>query len=296
LLGEADLNEVPLSVRQANPNVNVNAIRPYLGYSFFKSRLPEFSSNYNSLQVSLNRHVTQGLTLGLAYTWSKLLTNASVDRDVSTYNTYNFGQSYGPGQYNTPHVFVASYVYQLPFFKDQRGLVGHVLGGWEVSGITTVQSGQSQTITQSLDPFACTTTATGLCAAGSAPGTYPGGIGIGTLNTSVQVRPDVVGSPNGPGTLGQWFNTAAFAPAVGHFGTSGVGVLLGPGQQNWDIAGIRNFKIAERFSLQFRGEFFNAFNHTNFNVIDTNISDASFGQVTSTHTPRNIQLGLKLYF
>ena len=219
-----------------------------------------------------------------------------MDRDVSTYNTYNFAQSYGPGTYNTPHVFVASYVYQLPFFKDQKGLVGHVLGGWEISGITTVQSGQSQTITQNDDPFACSTATTGGCVAGSVPGTYPGGIGIGTLNSSVQVRPDAVGSVNGPGTLQQWFNTAAFVPAVGHFGTAGVGVLLGPGLQNWDLAAIRNIKIAERFSLQFRGEFFNAFNHTNFNVIDTNISDPSFGQVTSTHNPRNIQLGLKLYF
>jgi hypothetical protein len=296
LLGEADLNEVPLSVREANPNVNVNAIRPFLGYSFFKSRLPEFGSSYNSLQVSLNRHVTQGLTLGVAYTWSKLLTNASVDRDTATYNTYNFAQSYGPGQYNTPHVFVASYVYQLPFFKDQKGVVAHALGGWEISGITTVQSGQSQTITQTPDPFACTTATSGLCAAGAAPGTFPGGIGIGTVNGAVQVRPDVVGSPSGPGTVGEWFNTAAFVPAVGHFGTAGVGVLLGPGLQNWDLAAIRNIKIAERFRLQFRGEFFNAFNHTNWNAIDTNRSDASFGQVTSTHSPRNIQLGLKLYF
>ena len=85
-------------------------------------------------------------------------------------------------------------------------------------------------------------------------------------------------------------------PAVGHFGDAGVGVLLGPGLQNWDLAAIRNIKLGERFSLQFRGEFFNAFNHTNLNGIDTNRSDASFGQVTSTHNPRNIQLGLKLYF
>ncbi len=297
LLGEADLNEVPVAVRQANPDVNVNAIRPFLGYAFFKSRLPEFLSNYNSLQISLNRHVSQGLTIGIAYTWSRLLTNASVDRDVATYNTYNFAQSYGPGAYNTPHVFVASYVYQLPFFRDQKGVIGHVLGGWELSGITTVQTGQSQTITQGTDPFSCSTSVTtGLCVPGSAPGTYPGGIGIGQFNGSVQVRPDAIASPSGPGTLAEWFNTAAFVPAVGHFGSAGVGTFLGPGLQNWDLAAIRNIKIAERFSLQFRGEFFNAFNHTNWSGIDTGINDASFGQVTSTHNPRNIQLGLKLYF
>lgn len=298
LLGEVDLNQPTLAARAANPNANVNAVVPYVGYSYFKTRTPDFISNYNSLQISLNRHVTQGLTLGIAYTWSKLLTNASVDRDVAIYNTYNRAQDYGPGAYNTPHVFVASYVYQLPFFKDQKGLVGHVLGGWEISGITTVQSGQSQTITQSQDPFACTTsTVTGLCVAGSAPGTYPGGLAIGSSGDSaVQVRPDAVGVITTPKTLSQWFNTASFAPAAGHFGTAGTGVLLGPGLQNWDVAAIRNIRFGERASFQLRGEFFNVFNHTNFNVIDTTINDASFGQVTSTHSPRMIQLGAKLYF
>lgn len=292
LLGEVDLNQPTLAARAADPTANVNAVVPYLGYSYFKSRIPEFVSNYNSLQVSLNRHVTQGLTLGVSYTWSKLLTNASVDRDVAVYNTYNLMQDYGPGAYNTPHVFVASYVYQLPFFKDQKGLVGHVLGGWEVSGITTVQSGQSQTITQDQDPFACVSVGT-TCA----PGTYPGGLGIGSSGDgSVQVRPDQISPANEPKTLAQWFNTSAFAPAVGHFGSAGTGVLLGPGLQNWDVAAIRNVKFGERFNLQIRGEFFNVFNHTNFSGIDTVINDASFGQVTSTHLPRNIQLGVKLYF
>lgn len=298
LLGEVDLNEPTLAARAANPNANVNAVVPYLGYSYFKSRIPEFVSNYNSMQVSLNRHVTQGLTLGIAYTWSKLLTDASVDRDVAVYNTYNLMQDYGPGAYNTPHVFVASYVYQLPFFKDQKGVVGHVLGGWELSGITTVQSGQSLTITQSNDPFACTVSVlTGVCAAGSAPGTYLGGLGIGSSGDgAVQVRPDVTGLATTPKTLAEWFNTGVFTPAVGHFGSAGTGVVLGPGLQNWDVAAIRNIKFGERVSLQFRGEFFNVFNHTNFSSVDTNINDASFGQVTGTHLPRNIQLGLKLYF
>lgn len=299
LLGEVDSNQPTLAARAADPTSNVNAVVPYLGYSYFKTRTPDFISNYNSLQVSLNRHVSDGLTLGIAYTWSKLLTDASVDRDVAIYDTYNRALDYGPGFYNTPHVFVASYVYQLPFFKQQKGIVGHVLGGWELSGITTVQSGQSQTITQAEDPFACTTsTVTGLCVAGSAPGTYPGGLGIGTSGDAfITVRPDVVAPlTGGPKKLTQWFNTAAFAPAAGHFGTAGVGTVLGPGLQNWDLAAIRNIKFGERASLQIRGEFFNAFNHTNFNAIDTSINDGSFGQVLSTHNPRNIQLGAKLYF
>jgi hypothetical protein len=298
LLGEVDSNQPTEAARVATgPDVNVNAIRPYLGYSYFKSRIPEFNSNYNSLQVSLNHHVSDNLTIGLAYTWSKLLTTQSVDRDVATYDTYNFGMSYGPGTYNTPHVFVANYVYQLPFFKAQKGFTGRVLGGWQLSGITSVQSGQSMTITQSLDPFACNTSVTtGLCDASSAPGTFLGGIGAGTLNGSVQVRPDVTGPTGGPHVVGEWFNTAAFSPAVGHFGSSGIGTVLGPGMQNWDIALMKNIRFSERFSLQFRAESFNTFNHTNFSSVDTNLNDSSFGQVIGTHTPRNMQFGLKLYF
>ncbi len=289
LLGEVDANQPTLGVRSTYATVNVDAIRPYLGYHAFFQRDPEFDSNYNSLQVSLNRHVSRGLTLGVSYTWSKNLTDNIADRGSPVYNTYDFSQNYGPASLNTPHVFVASYVYDLPFFKNQQRLVGHVLGGWEISGITTITSGQSLSLSQSNDPFRAEDFS-------GAPGTYPGGIGIDFDN--IVPRPDVVPgvSHTGAGNVNQWFNTAAFTDAIGHFGTSGPGVILGPGTQNWDIAAIRNIKIGERFSLQFRGEFFNAFNHVNFNAVDTNVDSSTYGRLTGDHLPRNIQLGLKLYF
>ena len=131
LLGEVDANQPTLAARQANPTVNVNAIRPYLGYSYFKTRLTDFTSNYNSLQVSLNRRVANGLNLGVSYTYSKNLTNNPADRDVPLNNTYDYRYSYGPAALNTPHILISNFVYALPFFKDQKGLLGHVLGGWE---------------------------------------------------------------------------------------------------------------------------------------------------------------------
>jgi hypothetical protein len=269
----------------------VNTIRPYLGYQDFNTRASDFSSNYNSLQVSLNRHVSKGLTFGVAYTWSKNLTNNLSDRSNAIYDTYNYRLNYGPASLNTPQVFVANYVYDLPFFKAQQGLVGRLLGGWEVSGVTTVESGQSISVRQSNDPFNSGDFA-------AAPGTYPGGIGIDP--SPIAPRPDRVlgASLSGAGNVTQWFNTNAFATAVGHFGTAAPGVLLGPGTQNWDIAAIKNIKIAERFSIQFRGEFFNAFNHVNFTSsgVVTNRNSPTFGRLTAAHNPRNIQLGLKLYF
>jgi len=291
LLGEIDANQPTLAARQANPTVNVNAIRPYRGYSYFQTRTTDFNSNYNSLQVSLNRRVANGLNLGVSYTWSKNLTDNPADRGAPLPNTYDYSYSYGPANLNTPHVLIANYVYDLPFFKDQRGIIGHVLGGWELSGITTVESGQSLTVRQGPDPFNSADW-------GGAPGTYPGG--IGSDPSPIAPRADLVAgqSTNGPKTVAQWFNTAAFTNAIGHFGTAGRGIILGPHQQNWDMAGIRNFKIGERISMQFRGEFFNAFNHTNFTQagLVVNNASATFGRVTAAHNPRNIQLGLKLYF
>ncbi len=153
LLGDVDINQPTEATRLANPTSDVNAIRPYLGYGAITARLPVFTSNYNSLQVSLNRRFSRGLTLEVGYTWSKFLDTNPFDRSLAVYDTYDYKQSYGPSTLNTPQMLVVSYVYDLPFYRNQRNFVGQVLGGWEFSGITTIQSGQSTTITQGTDPF-----------------------------------------------------------------------------------------------------------------------------------------------
>ncbi len=298
LLGEVDFNQPTLAARVNNPTANVNAIRPYLGYSYYEARIPAFTNNYNSLQVSINHRVTRGLTAGIAYTWSKNLSTQSNDRGTAITDAYNPKLDYGPTALNTPQIFIANYVYDLPFFREQHGILGHTLGGWEVSGITSVESGHSVSVTQPLDPFACTlssTTGTG-CAAGSAAGTYPGGLGIATPDADIAPRPDQIARINVTKSVTQWFTTSSFAAAVGHFGSERNGVFLGPGLQNWDLAAVKNVRFSERYRFQFRGEFFNAFNHTNFSNIDTLLGDGQFGQVTATHNPRNVQLGGKLYF
>jgi hypothetical protein len=298
LLGEVDLNQPTLTERASNPFVQVNAVRPYKGYSFFEARIPMFTSDYNSLQVALNHRVSHNLTLGIAYTWSRNLSDQSNDRGSANTDTYDLNLDYGPTALNTPNIFIANYVYDLPFFHDQRGLVGHTLGGWEVSGITTVESGQSTTVVQASDPFACTTlqNSPSVCVAGSAPNTYPGGIGMSNPDADISPRADQVAPVHLVKTQQEWFSTNSFAQAVGHFGSARNGAFLGPGLQNWDLGAMKNFAFGERYSFQFRGEFFNAFNHTNFAGVDTGIDDASFGQVTTAHNPREVQLGAKLYF
>jgi hypothetical protein len=120
LLGDIDLNQPTLAARLADPTADVNAIRPYLGYGAINDRVPVYTSNYNSLQVSLNRRFSKGLTLEVGYTWSKLLTTNPYDRGLSAYNTYDLKQSYGPSVLNTPQMLVVSYVYDLPFYRNQR--------------------------------------------------------------------------------------------------------------------------------------------------------------------------------
>jgi len=155
-----------------------------------------------------------------------------------------------------------------------------VLGGWELSGISSFLSGSSFQVTQSTDPF----TSLG-----------PSGLGMG-VNGTTSIRPDQVSSIHKTKTADQWFSTDSFATAVGHFGTEHANPLIGPGVQNWDLAAIKNTNFGEQIRFQLRAEFFNAWNHANFSGVDSGIGDGNFGQVTSTHEPRRIQLGAKLYF
>jgi hypothetical protein len=281
LLGDVDLNQPTVAARLANPTADVNALRPFLGYATITSRAPLYTSNYNSLQVSAQRAFSRGLTFAVSYTWSKLLTTNPYDRGLMAYDTYNLKLNYGPSLLNTPQIFTASYVYELPFFKGQKGFVGHVLGGWELSGIVSVQTGQSQIISQSNDPWAM---------AG-----YPGGLGM-TRSSNYSILPDQVGNPHGPKTVTEFFNTAAFTPAVGHFGTARPGAVLGPGFQLWDTSLMKNFKFGEKASLQLRLETFNTFNHGSPSNIDTGLDSSTFGQVSGWHDPRNLQIGAKLRF
>ncbi len=280
LSGEFDFNQPTMAARSSNPTANVNAIRPYLGYAQMHDRAPLFTNNYNSLQISLQHRSTRGLTVGAAYTWSKDLTTNSNDRGTSATNSYDFLQDYGPSTSNTPQMLVVDYVYDLPFFKQQHGLEGHVLGGWELSGISTFISGSSFSVTQPTDPFA-----TG----------GNGGLGI-IQNGDIAARPDQTGAIHKTKSQTQWFSTSSFVEAAGHFGSEGSNPLLGPGAQNWDLASIKNVNIGEHVRFQLRGEYFNAFNHTNFMAVDSGIADKNYGQVTSAHEPRRIQIGAKLNF
>jgi hypothetical protein len=302
LIGEFDMNQPTVGSRlAADPNTDVNALRPYAGYSYFDTKSTIFTSNYNGLQISLNHRSSRGLTVGAAYTWSKTLTTNSNDRGTAATDTYNLRQDYGPSTFNQPQTLMVNYVYDLPFFKGQSGLEGKVLGGWELSGITQALSGSSFSVVQSSDPYACPTLSSGLCDTNPAHGYVAGqglrGIGIGTPDGHIAARVDQIAPVHMTKTVAQWFTTSSYQAAAGHFGNLGAGSLLGPGLQRWDMALAKNTKAGEWVNIQLRAEAFDVFNHPNFMGVDASISDGTnFGIVNSDHEPRILQLGAKVTF
>ena len=186
-------------------------------------------------------------------------------------DSYNFKADRGLATFHRAHVAVISYVYPLPFFRQGDAWTRNILGGWQVSGVTTFNTGLPQNITINPDQA-----------------------GIGQTSQ----RPNVIGEWNsGARTQYQWFNTAAFAlPAAGKFGNLGRNVVIGPGTNNWDAALMKNFAFRERLTFQFRAEFYNIPNHLSWWGVGTTFGNSNFGQITSATDPRTMQFGLRMGF
>jgi hypothetical protein len=273
LIRQPDINLATFEALKANlpanggPNVNVNALRPYKGYTSIRMRYSDSTSNYHAMQLFAAKR-TGNVRMTMSYTWSKVLTDASGLND-NPEDPFNRGYNYGPATFDRRHIFVTTYTYTPPFFRHSNGLTKAVLDGFEISGITRLQSGAYFT------PVANTLL-------GSRRADYVGG--------------DVL-IPNGQRSQAAWVNKAAFASsAETRRGTAGVGIIEGPGSQVWDFSLRRRFPITERFKLQFQADIFNAFNRTNFRDLDVNLANASFGTLTASGPARSIQFGLKLTF
>ncbi|HKO44737.1 MAG TPA: carboxypeptidase regulatory-like domain-containing protein [Pyrinomonadaceae bacterium] len=282
------------TVAQGNPNrvgttvftdnAILDQIRPFRGYRSITLLQPRYNSNYHSLQFFGQRRFSGASQLSVAYTWAKNLTDNQTDRSTAPQDTYNIPAEYGRATLDRRHVFSANYIYELPFFKSQEGFVGKTLGGWQASGIVTLNSGL---------PFTITTSSFDAAGLGNNPAAVAGN------------RPNVLCDPNSGGaqTIQQWFNTACFQanPAAGTTvvnqpGTAGRGIVQGPPTHRVDFTMTKIIRFGEVTRLQIRGEAFNVFNHTNFRAIGTNITLGTYGQVTTVRDPRTIQLGAKFIF
>jgi hypothetical protein len=262
-------------------NIDINRIRPYLGFAQINQSENSENAHYNGVQVNFRIQASKGLTLQAAYTAARSVNDviAVGGGDLAqSSNPWDLSYDNGPSPFDRTSTLVLNYVYDLPFFahttnKFQRAM----LGGWQISGITTIESGLA------LTPAADAST-----------------LGMGGF---VANRPNLSGSISYPGTVGQWFSTSSFsAPASLAFGNAGKGCLRGPGLNNFDISLFKNFKGIPWFTnkeganLQLRFESFNTLNHTEFQNVQTNFSSGNFGAVTSVYPPRTLQFGAKFMF
>jgi hypothetical protein len=254
------------------PNGQLGII-PFGNDSYF---ITAGASSYNSAQINY-RHTTGRLQTLIGYTFSKGFDDSSGYGEQI--NPLNHRLSRGLSAFDSTHNFVASYNYLLPI--DKLGGPKLLTNGWAVSGITRFSTGLPVTLVETDDH--------------SLLGTAFGGPITLPVDTPDQVGRVVITNPRNDG--GQYFNASAFAPsAVGLEGDARRRFFHGPGINNWDFALIKDTRITERFNLQFRGEFFNLFNHAQFLTPGGILGSASFGVTTATLPGRIGQLSLKLNF
>ena len=255
------------------------------------------NSDYNSLQVSF-RHSVGSLELLAAYTYSKAIDNASGDGlgQGDNLNPENPKITRGLSAFDVAQNFVISYNYHLPFQKLWRP--NRLTSGWQISGITRFATGFPVYI---LEPDDHSLLGTGQSGQGNPidePNYTPGNLNF--TNPRKAVFPgSSAGCPSG---CNPYFNTSLFSPeggapnVIGVLGTSNRRFFTGPGWNNWDIALIKDLRLTETMSLQFRGEFFNAFNHAQFGGVNGNYLSSTFGFVGSANAPRIGQIAAKLTF
>jgi hypothetical protein len=267
---------------------NTNAFRPYVGFSNILYYESSAKSRYHGLLSSFNYRLQKGFSITLAYTFSKNLTDSTNDRDAvdDPQNAFDLKPEYAEARTSRPHVFSASYVYEVPFFrKSENTLVRLLLGGYQLSGITQIEQGA---------PVARVTN-------------------FSTNNLTRGLYASAIGDPNGglAGTIDPvtglpfiFDPTALAAPATGQFGNLGRAFARLPGRNQTNLALMKQFYFnTERTRyIQLRVESFNLFNKTQFTGVGTTLptagplSDTVFGRPTSARLPREFQFGAKLYF
>ena len=269
-----------------------NGTRPYSVTSgrYLSQGLLDFSdnswestmgnSNYNSLQITVNKNVGPVRFLG-AYTYSKSLDNSSAYGDLI--NPFDFKASKALSGFDMRQNFVVSYSYALPLHRlaARSGVANKILSGWQLSGITRFTTGNPVTISESADASLC---------------------GCETLGTPAVDLPDYNGQPIqhfNPRTSPsfQYFSTGEFsAEQLGTEGNASRRFFSGPGLNNWDMSLFKNVHITERMSLDIRGEFFNIFNHAQFGSPVGSFTASNFGEITSVGSGRIGQVALKIHF
>jgi hypothetical protein len=281
-----------LFANQPRPGVgDLQPRRPYPDFNIMLFTTTDANTSYNALQAKLTKRFSDGMNLLASYTWGKSINDGEGNEgfgggnggNLNPQDDNNRAGDRARSYLDARHRFVASYVWELPFgagrrFWNRRNWQNQLVGGWQVSGVTTLQTGYPFTVFAPQD-FSNT----------------------GTLTP----RPDRLCNGEGQKTLEAWFDPSCFsndslqdALASGRprFGNSGRNILSGPGFLGWDLAILKDFVVTERFKLQFRAEAYSLLNHLNPGVPDATIGSPNAGQIFTGTGERNLQFGLKLSF
>jgi hypothetical protein len=276
--------ELPIAWNVAPPGPG--AIGPRTPYPQYPTDmaivLDAGNASYNGMLAKLQKRLSQDLYFLASYTYSKSMDLCSEGGACSTVqDTYNRQTSWGPADFDVRQMFVLSGTYQVPVGKGRRflprsgKLIDAIAGGWSISGIQSVVTGLPFSVTAGADV-------------------------ANTGEPAGDERAEVVENPFTGFTRSrlEWFNRAAFQlPATDTFGNSGKNILRGPRHTNLDFGAHKEFSVTERFTLQFRAEFFNALNHTQFGLPNANVSaGVNLGLITTANPPRIIQFALKLSY
>jgi len=272
----------PTRPRTSLPTAFLTPLRGYTGIVQYEAAA---SSNYHALQVAANRGFASGFQYGVAWTWSKALGFVDADRgSISPFVSARVW-NYGLATFDRTHNFKLNWVWEVPRTGWGNPLGKAVLNGWQVSGMASFVSGTPLGIGW--------TSVTGVDVTGT---------------PSQSARVVVTGNPvlpKGQRTFSRNFRTDVFQmPAVGTVGNAAKTLIRGPGINNWDVAVFKSFSIAERAKIQYRCEFYNFFNHTQFSGLDTtarfdaqgNQVNQRFGEFTSARAARVIQMALRVSF
>jgi len=271
-------NAIPRYIYPNDPRPgtgDVQSRRPFQNLGSVTIRSSDGQSTYHALDLQAEKRFSRGLSFIAAYTWSKALDDATI------LDVWLGGNNKGPSVFDLEHRFTYSSTWEIPYGKGRRfgastsRVTDAILGGWQLGGVLVFRTGFPLTVTTSGD----------VANAGGNITQTPNRISQAVL-------------PRGQRTLNRFFNTSAFTPQAQYaLGNAGIGSIYGPGSKNLDLSVGKVFKPVERFSLQFRSEFFNATNRPNWGLPGTTFGTASFGKITSTTgDARTLQFGLKLLY
>ena len=258
---------------------------PYPSVSSISAWEPRGPSSYNGLQLSAEKRLSAGLSILSAFTYSKSLdegaggNSSTGESRINIQNPQNLTADYGLSNFNYQYRFTLSAVYDLPFGHGRRfmgnanAFENAIAGGWQATSIVTLQSGA---------PFSVS-------------------LATATANTGTFTRPNRICNgnlPSGQQSISEWYQISCFiSPPPYVFGNTGRNILIGPGLATWDLGADKDFRLTERFGLQFRSEFFNVLNHSNFGLPNSSIGSSAAGTITTEITnARQIQFALRLHW